>query len=284
MTPRRFALVLIASTLAAFASGSASAQTGAQKPMTLPGAAPAKAPEDPVVVKVNDTVIRQSDVMAMHAQLPEQYRNMPVSVLFQAIVGQLINRRLAAIAATSEGLDKQPDIQRALERIKERLLEQAYVSKRAGESIDEKALRERYAAAKASGALSIEEVRASHILVEDEAVAKDVHAQVKGGADFAKVAQAKSKDGSAGAGGDLGFFDRSVMVPAFADAAFALQKGQISAPVQTQFGWHVIRLEDRRTRDRSFEEAEEELRDMAYQEAQSTVIEGLRKGARIEQP
>jgi len=252
--------------------------------MTVPGTPAAAAQDDPVVVKVNDTEIRQSDVMALHTQLPEQYRNMPVGVLFQAILGQLVNRRLASLAATAEGLDKDPAVQRSIDRIRERVLEQAYVNKHVGESLSEAALRQRYDAAKSAGALTVEEVRASHILVETEAAAKAALAEVKGGADFAKVAQAKSKDTSAGQSGDLGYFEKRIMVPEFADAAFALQKGQVSEPVKTQFGWHVIRLEDRRTRQATYEEAKDDLRDEAQRDAQTKVLEDLRKAARIQQP
>ncbi|MSP68004.1 MAG: peptidylprolyl isomerase [Alphaproteobacteria bacterium] len=250
--------------------------------MTLPGTQGAN--EDSMVVKVNDTEIRQSDVMAMHAQLPEQLRNMPIGTLFQAIVGQLINRRLAALAASADGLDKDPAVQRTLDRLKERVLEQAYVNKHVGESVTEVALRQRYEAAKGNGALGIEEVRASHILVESEAAAKAALAEVRGGADFAKVAQAQSKDSSAVQGGDLGYFDKQIMVPEFAVVAFGMQKGQVSEPVKTQFGWHVIRLDDRRTRQRTFEEAEDDLRSEASRDAQGKVVEGLRKSARIQQP
>ena len=93
-----------------------------------------------------------------------------------------------------------------------------------------------------------EEVHARHILVPTEDEAKAILAQLKGGADFATLAKEKSKDPGAAEGGDLGYFTKEQMVPEFSEVAFKLGKGQLSDPVKTQFGWHIIKVEDKRTR------------------------------------
>src|SRR2546430_8569212 len=92
------------------------------------------------------------------------------------------------------------------------------------------------------------EVRARHILVETEDEAKAVVAELKKGADFAELAKAKSKDPGSADGGDLGYFTKDQMVPEFSEVAFKLEKGQLSDPVKSQFGWHVIKVEDKRER------------------------------------
>jgi peptidyl-prolyl cis-trans isomerase C len=128
-----------------------------------------------------------------------------------------------------------------------------------------------------------EEVHARHILVATEGEAKDIVAQLKNGADFATLAKEKSKDPGAADGGDLGYFTKEQMVPEFAEAAFKLQKGQISDPVKTQFGWHIIKIEDRRIRPTpTYDEVKGQLQNYVARRAQAELVDNLRKSATIE--
>ncbi|MGZ5811748.1 MAG: peptidylprolyl isomerase [Xanthobacteraceae bacterium] len=129
-----------------------------------------------------------------------------------------------------------------------------------------------------------EEVHARHILVEKEDDAKAIAAQIKGGTDFATLAKEKSiEPGAKESGGDLGFFAKEQMVPEFADAAFKLEKGKVSDPVKTQFGWHIIKVEDKRTKPvPSYDQVKDQLQTFVVRKAQSDLVAKLRASAKIE--
>jgi peptidyl-prolyl cis-trans isomerase C len=128
-----------------------------------------------------------------------------------------------------------------------------------------------------------EEVRARHILVETEEEAKAILEQIKGGADFATLAKEKSKDPGGADGGDLGYFSKDQMVPEFAEVAFKMYPGQISNPVKTQFGWHIIKVEDKRAKPvPSFEQVRDRVEAFIIRKAQTEMIAKLRQGAKIE--
>jgi peptidyl-prolyl cis-trans isomerase C len=128
-----------------------------------------------------------------------------------------------------------------------------------------------------------EEVHARHILVPTEDEAKAILVQLKGGADFATLAKEKSKDPGAAEGGDLGYFTKDQMVPEFADVAFKLDKGQLSDPVKTQFGWHIIKVEDKRTKPTpTFDQVKPQIENYVAHRAQAQLVENLRKSATIE--
>ena len=131
----------------------------------------------------------------------------------------------------------------------------------------------------------VEEVHARHILVATEDEAKAVAEEIAAGADFAETAKARSTGPSGPRGGDLGWFAKGAMVPEFADAAFALKPGEVSAPVQTQFGWHVIKLEDRRVKPApTFEEMREELTQQLQTKAAEAAVLAARESAEVERP
>jgi peptidyl-prolyl cis-trans isomerase C len=128
-----------------------------------------------------------------------------------------------------------------------------------------------------------QEVHARHILVPTEDEAKAIEAELKKGADFATLAKQKSKDPGAAEGGDLGYFTKDQMVPEFADAAFKLDKGQISDPVKSQFGWHVIKVEDKRTKPTpTYDEVKGQIENYVAHRAQAELVEKLRSAANIE--
>ena len=224
-------LMMLSSALAALAAGPALAQSG-----------------DPVVAKVNGAAIHKSEVEAAHQQLPDQYKEMPLPMIYQPLLERLIDGRLLAAEAAERNLESDPAAQAVIERAKADALRDFMLERAIEEGTTEARLRSAYDAMKAQPGFSAPEVRASHILVPTEAQAKEVIGELDGGADFAELAKASSTDPSAKTNsGDLGFFKREAMVPEFSQAAFAMAPGSYSkAPVKSQFGWHVIRVEEKR--------------------------------------
>ena len=238
----------------------------------LAQSAPTPAPADPVVAKVNGQAIHLSDLKDAVQGLPENLRGVPPQTLYPMLLDQLIDGRALAAEARKNGMDKDPTVQRQIANAEDRALENAVLTKEVGPSITDAALHARYDQ-EIAGKPGEEEVHAKHILVDSEDQAKKIIADLKGGGDFAALAKQYSKDpGAAQQGGDLGFFKKDEMVPEFANAAFALQPGQISPePVHTQFGWHVILVvERRRAQPPTFEQARDELR-------QEMIKDGVKK-------
>ncbi len=232
------------------------------------GAPPAPAPDDPVVAKVDGKPIHLSDLKDAVQSLPENMRAMPPQALYPMLLDQMIDARALVSEAQKTGLDKEPAVQRQVAAAEDRALQTAVLSKEVGPTITDAAVRARYDQ-EVAGKPGEEEVHAKHILVETEADAKKIIADLKGGADFAALAKQYSKDPSAAEqGGDLGFFKKDEMVPEFSAAAFALEPGQVTqTPVHSQFGWHVILLvERRRAGPPSFDKARDELRQRMIQE------------------
>ena len=124
---------------------------------------------------------------------------------------------------------------------------------------------------------------ARHILVESEDDAKKILADLKKGGDFAAIAKEKSKDPGASEGGDLGYFSKDQMVPEFSETAFKLDKGQLSDPVKTQFGWHIIKVEDKRTKPvPEFDKVKDQIETYVSRKAQAELITKLRDTAKVE--
>jgi peptidyl-prolyl cis-trans isomerase C len=239
---------------------------------------------DPVVAKVDGQPIHLSDLKDAAQGLPENLRGMPPQTLYPMLLDQLIDGRALADEARKTGLDKDPDVQRQVTAAEDRALQTAVLSKEVGPTVTEQAVRARYDK-DVAGKPGQEEVHAKHILVDNEADAKKIIAQLKGGADFAALAKQYSKDPSgAQQGGDLGFFTKDEMVPEFAAAAFALQPGQFSQdPVHTQFGWHVILLVERRqAQPPSFDQARDELRQKMIREGVQQAVAKARAGVSVE--
>lgn len=251
-----------------------------QKPAPEAAAAPA----DPVVAKVNGQPIHLSDLKDAAQSLPENLRGLPPQTLYPMLLDQLIDGRALVAEARKTGLDKDPDVQRQLAAAEDRALQTAMLGKAVGPSITDTALRAKYDK-EVAGKPGEEEVHAKHILVDNEDQAKKIIADLKGGADFAALAKQYSKDPSAAQqGGDLGFFKKDEMVPEFADAAFALQPGQISqTPVHTQFGWHVIMVVERkRGEPPTFEQARDELRQQTIKDGVKKVVAQARADVSVE--
>jgi peptidyl-prolyl cis-trans isomerase C len=268
----------VALALALLAPAPLLAQTAPAAP--APAATPA---EDPVVARVGTAEILRSDVTAAIQELPAQYRAMPEAQLFPMMVDQLVDRLAVAALARSNGLDKDPAVQRAIARAADEVLQNAELRREIEPAISDAALHARYDA-EIAGKPGETEVHAAHILVKTEAEAEDIIKQLKGGADFAALAKARSSDPGAAEGGDLGFFKKSEMVPEFADAAFALKPGEISdKPVKSQFGWHVIKvIATRQAPPETYEQAVGALRQKAIHDGVLKVVAEAHKGLAIE--
>ena len=238
---------------------------------------------DPVVARVDGTPIHLSELEETVRGLPEQFRAMPPQVLYPVMLDQLITQRVLANAARKLNLQDTPEVRARIRRAEEEALQQALLAREIGPLLTEQALRARYEQDIVSKPQEAE-VRARHILVQTETEARQAITALQGGADFATLARERSRGPGAAEGGDLGFFKREEMPEAFAAAAFALEPGQFTTmPVRTQFGWHVIKLEERREEPRpSFEQAEEGLRRAIIEEAATRVVERLRAEASVE--
>jgi peptidyl-prolyl cis-trans isomerase C len=258
-------------------AGPAFAQSSAQK------AAPA-AQGDPIVARVNGAVIHRSDLDLMRANLPPQVQQEAPDQLYPKLLNQLIALDLAAEAARKAKMNDDPRFKQMAALQDNELLANGYFAQLARKEITEAKLREEYAQY-IKQASPHEEVHARHILVPTEDEAKAIIAQLNKGADFATLASEKTTDPAGKtSGGDLGYFGEKDMVPEFAKAAFALKPGQFTqTPVKTQFGWHVIKVEDRReAKPPTYEEVAPQLaRQMAQQLADAKIKE-LASVAKIE--
>ena len=229
---------------AVLAAPAAFAQTPAAAPAPAPGAAPQG---DPVVAIVNGYKIHMSDIQADAQSAPQQMQQMPPQQLFPLLVNQEVDRRALLAAAQKEGLEKNPAVVKQMQDAANIKLENAYVQEHVAPAVSDTAVQAAYNRDYA-GKPGPAQVEARHILVSTQKQAEDIIAQLNKGADFAKLAEKYSIDPGAKNGGELGWFSQDEMVPAFANAAFALKPGQYTkAPVQTQFGWHVILCEGKRT-------------------------------------
>ncbi|MFT9095596.1 MAG: peptidylprolyl isomerase [Gluconobacter cerinus] len=217
---------------------------------TAPAAAPAPAANpDMLIATVNGSKITLGDVQRAAGNLPPQARQIQPSVLIPLIVNQLVDQKAVQIAAYKEGLRRKPEVKAAMDAAAANALQNAYLEEKVGPLVTDSTLHDFYQTHYANKKPE-EEIHARHILVDSEAQAKDIIAQLNKGADFGKLAAQLSKDkGSAGAnGGDLGWFKKADMLPAFSAAAFAMKPNTISqTPVHTQYGWHVIQVLATRT-------------------------------------
>jgi peptidyl-prolyl cis-trans isomerase C len=243
--------------------------------------APASA-SDPVIARVNGVDIKQSDLALaeedvgadMQAASPEAKREHLISYLADIV--------MVTQAADKKNLADNPDFKRRLAFLRSKLLMGYELQQEAKTALTDEALKQTYDEAVKSMS-GQEEVRARHILVEGEDEAKAILEQLKGGADFAKLAKEKSKDPGAAEGGDLGYFTKDQMVPEFADVAFKMYPGQLSNPVKTQFGWHVIKVEDKRIKQPpEFEKVKDQIEAYVARKAQSDFIAKLRQSAKVE--
>ncbi|HEV2100193.1 MAG TPA: peptidylprolyl isomerase [Stellaceae bacterium] len=263
------------------------ADPGAAPPPAQPTAPSAPAaplpPADTVVARIDGTVLRLSDVEAVQQSLPQQAQKLPLQQIYPILLDRLVDGALVTEAGRKEHLDQNPEVELRLRHYQDHLIQQAYIEqliKGAGTDDQLKARYQQLIQEKPQR----EEVHARHILVKTEGEAKSIIAQLDKGADFATLAKKYSTDPGAASGGDLGYFGRDDMVPAFAAAAFALPVGKYTeTPVKTEFGWHVILVEDRRVKKApTFAEAREEISRQLARDAIKAKLAELRSAANIE--
>ncbi|MCH2076720.1 MAG: peptidylprolyl isomerase [Rhodobacteraceae bacterium] len=235
---------------------------------------------DMVVATVNGTDITMTHVIDVQRQLPEQYRSLDAEVLFESIVDQLVQQRVLA-----ESVENEPEwVEATLETTRASILAQVALEALGEVAVSEEAVRAAYDEqfGEFEGA---SEFNASHILVETEEEAQSLIEQLEGGADFAALAQEFSTGPSGPNGGQLGWFGQGMMVPSFEAAVMELEVGGVSAPVQTQFGWHIVTLNDLRTTEPpSFEEVQGDLTSQLQTVALEAALTGLLEVAEITRP
>jgi peptidyl-prolyl cis-trans isomerase C len=219
-----------------------------------------------VLATVNGSDITVGHLVAMRAMLPEQYQQLPPQILFDGMLEQLVQQQVLADVAAEELTNA---MELGLENERRAFLAASYVEGVALAEITDADLQAEYDAQYAS-ADPVEEFNASHILVETEEAAQALIDQLAEGADFAELAAENSIGPSGPNGGQLGWFTAGMMVPEFEEAVFELEAGEVSVPVQTQFGWHVILLNETR-----------EQAPPALEDVRAELIEGLRR-ARVD--
>lgn len=236
---------------------------------------------DPVAATVNGTDILLSTVERTRNGTP-QLAQAPLKIVYPMLLDNLINEVLLAEAGRKDGLAKDPEVLAALKEAETRMIARTYALRTASKAVNDQMIKERYEQFKKANPPA-EEVRARHILLESEDEAKAVLADLKKGRKFEDLAKEKSKDSNGENGGDLGYFHKEEMVPEFSDAAFKLKPGQTSAtPVKTQFGWHIIKSEDKRMgKPPELAEVKEDLKAQLAQETLSKIIQNLVAGAKI---
>jgi peptidyl-prolyl cis-trans isomerase C len=258
------------------------AASGAWSQAIPPGASTGQPEGNPLVATVNGTEIHRSDIELFYRSLPPQLQQIPMDQIFPQLVERYVDQKLIGQAARKSGVADRPEVKQQIALLTESVISQAYMDDHIRQQVTESRLHEEYQKTVALEPKR-EEVRAQHILVKTKEEAEQVIKELKAGGDFVAIAKKTSLDPSGRTGGDLGYFTRDQMVPAFSDAAFKLRPGEYTtAPVQTQFGWHVIKLEDRRIAGaRKFEEMSDELRQSLTEKAYEGVVKDLRAKAQV---
>ncbi len=238
--------------------------------------------DDPIVARVNGEEIRRSAVFALAGTLPQQFQSQIMQV-YPLLVQRLVDFKLANAAGRADGLAEDEEVKKRMAELEDRVIREVWIERAVDEGMTEEALRTRYTAYLAANP-PVTEQNARHILLKTEDEAREIIGKLDGGADFAGTATEHSTGPSGPRGGDLGYFTDDQMVPEFTAAANALQPGEYTKdPVETQFGWHVIKVEDRRdVAQPSFEDIEPQLRQDFARENVDTVLQGLRDKAEIE--
>lgn len=291
----RFLRLVLLSGAAVAVAGSVLAQQPAQQPAQPaakpPAQQPAKPPaqaaqplKDPIVATINGQPIRLSELEVAQQSLPQQYRSMPLQAVFPALLERIIDSKLVVQEGKKNKVNEDAAFKKRMAFVEEQVLQDFWIQREIAKVVTAEKIQQRYQE-RLKAMPPEEEVHARHILVSTEDEAKALIAELKKGTAFDKLAKEKSTDKASGAeGGDLGWFKKSDMVKEFADAAFNLKKGELTeAPVKTQFGYHIILLDDRRTAPPpALEELADQIREELAREAVTAQLDKLRAGAKVE--
>ena len=238
---------------------------------------------DPVIAKVDGVEIRQSDLTLAEEDIGQNAPPMPPEAKRDYLVAYLADVMLVAKAAEGKKISDNKDFKSRLAFIRNKLLMEQMLQSEGKAAVNDASMRKVYDEA-VKQMSEEQEVRARHILVQTENEAKAVLAELNKGTDFAELAKQRSKDPAAAAqGGDLGYFTKEQMVPEFAEVAFKLEKGKLSDPVKSQFGWHIIQVQDKRSKTPpEFEQVKDQVETYVVRRAQAEFVTKLREGAKIE--
>ena len=238
-----------------------------------------------IVATVGGEVITEADLAFAAEDIGADLNQIPPDQVRAVLLSQMIDLKLMAQASEKAGMQDDELFKLRLEYLTDRALRRAYTKTAISDTITPEVIKAAYDL-QIAAIPDEDEVRARHILVTTEEDAKAIKAEIDAGADFAELAKTKSiEPNAAQSGGDLGYFKRAVMVKPFGDAAFAMEVGQVSDPVQTQFGWHIIKIEDRRPAAKpTLEELTQQIGQQLYVTQYRALFDELRKTATIDIP
>jgi len=245
---------------------------------------PALAQEDKVVATVNGQTVTEGDLEMAISDLGQQFAQLPAEQRRAAALSALIEIRLVASEATTKGYDQDADFKRRAAFLQQRALHSEVVEKDVAGKITEEDMRKAYDT-QVAAAPPVNEVHARHILVKTKEEAEAIIKELDGGADFIKLADEKTSDPSGkGSGGDLGYFGPGQMVPEFEQAAMALEVGAYTKePVQSPFGWHVIKVEDKRAKQPpAYDTVKDQIRSKLLRDRYFELVRNLRGSAKVE--
>ncbi len=235
-----------------------------------------------VIATVDGEEITEGDLAFAAEDLSQELQRMPAGNRRSFLASVLIDMKVLAKAAREAGMQETEAFKRRQNYLEDRSLRRAYFSEKIGEAVTQEKLQSAYDEMVADFEPE-EEVHARHILVESEEKASEIRTEIEDGKAFADAASEYSTDGSAQRGGDLGFFSKGDMVPAFEETAFALDQGEVSEPVESQFGWHLIKLEERRqSSPPPFQQAAQQLRQQLLFDAFDAEMKRLKADTEID--
>lgn len=239
---------------------------------------------DPVVAKIGGEDVKRSEVFAFIATLPEQVRQqMPLETLFPLALDQVLNNRIIGEKADAAKLEADPEVSKLVDQARDNIVRNVYIERELTKAVSQKDLLKAYETM-LEGFDRVEEVHARHILVKDEATARDIIAKLDSGTSFEELAKQSTDSATAVNGGDLGFFAKGDMIPEFSEAAFKLAPGAYTKePVKSQFGYHIIKVEAKRPRpEPKFEDVKPQLEAQLRRDKLNAMLESWQKAASIQ--
>ncbi|MBR5130385.1 MAG: peptidylprolyl isomerase [Alphaproteobacteria bacterium] len=236
--------------------------------------------EETVVAEINGHLIKLKDVRAFVQDVP-QLSELPFEMIYPQVLDNMINTRVLVSGAEATGVSKEADVRKALKMAREQILSQAYLTKQLEKEMTPEVLQALYLE-EMKNYEPQEEIKARHILVDSQKEAENILFQLKAGANFATLANEKSTDKNAN-GGDLGdYFTANMMIPEFSRPVFALKKGELSAPIKTPYGWHIVLVEDKRLAEApAFEVMQDALKQLYAERNMKNVLQAERDKANV---